>query len=263
MKTSIIATALSLLIITWGTGYAGSYELIKGQDLEVCQVYEKYINSFDTDEPMICERPYSEDFPMIERPNWIEVDVNENMDWLMGWYEVQKGIDLSTMTKRSTKQKLQDAVVEATEAKIVELKKQARNGLIKMYLSDIDIDNNGSEEKILRIDLSPEAGGCAINAFGYYRSVVAPATLLALDENHNIDYRFTIYTIATAPKTIFFYNGTTFYDLWGGLSTYVGTKDYEKTRYTPNIGGGGIVIDKPEIGTGKKNMCELLYKITK
>ncbi|MCF8052378.1 MAG: hypothetical protein K9L59_14135 [Desulfobacterales bacterium] len=259
MKNSIIATALSLLIITWGTGYAGSYELIKGQDLEVCQVYEKYINSFDTDEPMICKRPYSEDFPMIERPNWIEVDVNENMDWLMGWYEVQKGIDLSTMTKRSTNQKLQKAVVEAAKAEIIELKKQVRNGQIRMYLSDIDIDNNGSKEKILKIHSSPNAGGCTIDNFGYYRAVVYPATLLMINSEKKVDYKFTNNVIGRLHKTLFLYKEKVFIDRWGSLSTYHGTEKYMQSRYRPAVGGGGLVIYSIGSTTKNENLCELLF----
>ena len=263
MKTKIITLMMLAVFFLGCTCFAGSYELIKGQDLEVCQEYEKYINSFDTDEPMICERPYNPEFPMIERPDWEEVDVNEHMDWLMEWYEVKQGVDLKTMTKRSTNQKLQEAVVEATKAKIIELKEQAQNGLIRMYLADIDIDNNGSKERILKIHLSPDAGGCTINNFGYYRAVISPATLLMINLENKVDYKFSNNMLGRLFKTLFQYKDQVFVDKWGSLTTFHGTEKYMQSRYRPGVGGGGLVIYSIGTTTKSENLCEFIFNIEK
>jgi hypothetical protein len=263
MKTKIITLMILAVFFLSGICFAGSYELIKGQDLEVCQVYEKYINSFDTDEPMICERPYNPEFPMIERPDWEEVDVNEHPDWLMGWYEVQKEIDLKKMTKKGTGERLQESTVETVRKEIEKLREQSENDQIKMFVSNIDIDNNGKKENILKIHLGSEAGGCNRTDMAFNSGIAIPATLLIINQKRKIDYKESLYKIHKAYKLIFIFRRKTYFDLWGGLSTYFGTEKYKTAMYEPGKGGGGVVIYKSDPMSGHKIVCEFAYKMEK
>ena len=58
--------------------HAGRYELIKGRGVEVCEAYEKNLNSLRNPWPMNCEREVSQKFKEFSKPKWQRVDAIKN-----------------------------------------------------------------------------------------------------------------------------------------------------------------------------------------
>lgn len=57
--------------------HAGRYELIKGKGVEVCEAYEKNLNSFSPSTPMLCERQVNRDFKDFAKPMWEKLTLDQ------------------------------------------------------------------------------------------------------------------------------------------------------------------------------------------
>jgi hypothetical protein len=64
-----LAGVLALFVVLAGSVHAGRYELEKGKGVEVCEAYEKSLNSFQPKLPMVCGRPVSSALGF-GKPNW-------------------------------------------------------------------------------------------------------------------------------------------------------------------------------------------------
>lgn len=68
--TAALLLSLSFIAIP---SDAGRYELIKGKGVDVCEAYEKSLNSFQPKVPMVCGRPVSSKLGF-DKPNWKQID---------------------------------------------------------------------------------------------------------------------------------------------------------------------------------------------
>ena len=63
------ALVAAALLLTAAPVLAGQYELVKGKGVEVCEAYEKSLNSFQPNLPMVGGRPVSSNLG-IDKPEW-------------------------------------------------------------------------------------------------------------------------------------------------------------------------------------------------
>lgn len=69
-----VATAAALFLLIIAPVQAGYYELVDGKGAEVCEAYEKNLNSFKPKVPMACARAINPEFPDFSQPNWTRGD---------------------------------------------------------------------------------------------------------------------------------------------------------------------------------------------
>jgi hypothetical protein len=70
---------------------AGSYELVKGKGIEVCEAYKKNLESFNDSQPMACERKINPAFKDFEKPVWQNVDLGQNRELFRRLLSYQTG----------------------------------------------------------------------------------------------------------------------------------------------------------------------------
>ncbi len=74
-----LSGSFALFLVFASTAQAGRYELEKGKGVEVCEAYEKNLNSFKPRAPFRCDRPISPEFkdftkPVFKGPESLPVD---------------------------------------------------------------------------------------------------------------------------------------------------------------------------------------------
>lgn len=127
----IFAILLALADIALAdVAYAGRYEIVKGKGVDVCEAYRKNLNSFNLHEPMICERQISPEMKDFQKPEWKELDAWENRQ-LVRKINRFLGIGMAEDWENS-------------------LKWDIEHRHLVMYLSQIDIDNDGQRENMLK-----------------------------------------------------------------------------------------------------------------
>lgn len=57
--------------------HTGYYALVKGKGVEVCEQYEKNLNSFHLDRPMICERRINPQMKDFRKPDWVQPGLDQ------------------------------------------------------------------------------------------------------------------------------------------------------------------------------------------
>lgn len=67
-RSGVLLGLLWVLIADVAT--AGSYTLVVGRGIEVCQAYLRNLNSFPTHPPVACERPLNPKLPAFSKPKW-------------------------------------------------------------------------------------------------------------------------------------------------------------------------------------------------
>ena len=110
--------------------HAGRYELIKGKGMEVCESYAKNLNSFKPVHPMICEREINPEMKDFQKPEWKEIDAWENRPLVR---KINRFLGLG--------------MAEDWEDS---LKWDIEHRQLVVHLSQIDIDNDGQRENVLR-----------------------------------------------------------------------------------------------------------------
>lgn len=136
---------LLLLSLTGNSSFAGRYELIKGKGVEVCEAYEKNLNSMSPSTPMLCERPVNPNFKDFAKPAWekltadqiaeINVDVADRM------------LSMATPNSEVLKQPKSERIRKAKE-----LTASAHNETwpLSALRASIDLDNNGKPESFVK-----------------------------------------------------------------------------------------------------------------
>jgi hypothetical protein len=228
MRKAIIATMViaGMLMLTVSVSWAGQYKLRKGKQYQVCKVYTDYLNSFDPPKAMICERPYNPSFKVIAKPKWRPIHAAENLPLIDQIMEsrISPGRESVVMTS--------PGFVETKKFR----KEAAQKGLIQLYFADINIDNRGGKELILRYDgpvHGPLAERCgATKGPPYYRGVTLMPNLYLMKDERTVDKKET--RQLQFNYDVFFYDGRTFLDLWTAFPM--------KPAYEPGKGGGGIAV---------------------
>lgn len=129
-----IATVATFLLSA-GSVLAGQYELVKGKGVEVCEAYQKNLNSFSPTEPMRCERPVNPKFKDFQKPKWERIDGLANYSLIESAYEF-----------------LEKPIGPGRKADLEGLREniKAQNEPYTFSIATVDIDNDGKPERVLR-----------------------------------------------------------------------------------------------------------------
>jgi hypothetical protein len=114
-------------------------------------------------------------------------------------------------------------------------KDATRKGLIQLYLADINIDNQGAKEVILRYDGVLEglaSDRCEPNDPFYSRGLTLMPNLYIMKDAQRVDKKDT--RQLQFNYDVFIYDGRTFLDKWSAFPM--------KPAYEPGKGGGGIAV---------------------
>ncbi len=153
---SRILAAVLLFAFTAAPAVAGRYELIKGKGVEVCEAYEKNLNSFNPSTPMLCERLVSPIFPDFAKPAWEKLILEQSATINIETAERS----LSSMSKnyRPPKEPMSERI-----RKSIEQIAASHNDSYPytMQRVSIDIANNGRSVLIAR-EMHGKCGGVGI-----------------------------------------------------------------------------------------------------
>lgn len=198
---NVLVSSLLLSFLLPSHALAGKYELVKGKGVEVCEAYNKNLNSFrNLPHPLSCERKINPDISGFEKPQWKFVDGFENI-------KLVNQIDSL----------LNPARPSGEEIHLRELKKAVEQHGIVLEKADVDINNDGASEAVFKY----QAGGCQMG--NYYGT-----PLIALDNERMIDMDKTDNLIQNVGRSekyvfgrweyamydVFVYKGTTYFDKW-------------------------------------------------
>lgn len=147
------------------------------------------------------------------------------------------------------------------EQNIAKHRQLALEGKIEFYVSYINLDNHGGCDHVLRYHITPEGDGCEESNQYSQSGVISPENLFYIGEDGQLDkvksrgLRFMY--------DVFVFDGRTFLDHWGTISTWSGGRG--PSIYRPGKGGGGITIYEPHPndttdGTWTENVCEIGYR---
>lgn len=135
------------------SGFKGEYFLTRSED-PVCVSFTKNLNQFrelDFDE---CSPRLSENFPEFSRPEWREVPLELEI--------AEKAFkDLSLeyeQSKEDMERKWQHWLQETVELRA--------SGQVKMWLSEVDINNDGTPDPIARVQYAHPASGLPVKQRG-------------------------------------------------------------------------------------------------
>ena len=136
--------------------FAGYYELIDGKRIEVCQAYEKNLNSFKPRLPMGCKRPVNEKMTDFGKPKWVSpsdgmapnnvslYEIYNQMSDLL-WERDVNPVQHFTITKWPEWQ--------GTLAQMEKAHKSYKNSreaefIFRPYIAKFDIDNDNNKEPV-------------------------------------------------------------------------------------------------------------------
>lgn len=200
-----IAVALPLAI---PAAHAGKYELIKGQGVEVCEAYKRNLNSFGSHWPMNCEREVDPEMAKLglTKPEWHSLEPIKHFNLIV---DIDKFLQPTAYKPALSKQQIAD------------LRTQAKQKSVSLLLTDIDINNDGQPEPVLKFSYGcapPGSGGWWATPIVVvdvsYQSLDRAKTLPLL-QNESSDrekypaggWRYTMYDI-------FLFKGKTYFDRW-------------------------------------------------
>lgn len=214
----LVAVATLPLILTIPAANAGQYVLEKGKGVEVCEAYQKNLNSFG--EPMVCERQLDPQLPDFKKPEWtkpnddqarsLEFDMAKYTSRVLGKPEPKSEAEIGVRTEKDI------------------------GWPAKRRLARVDVDNDGKPDIVLR----QENGTCPeTRAFSVNIAVLTEDVKrydLEKSQFINAEYSALVGQLKNDPKPweqrtaglsktdfrgyalydVFQYRGTTYFDLW-------------------------------------------------
>ncbi|MCP4493976.1 MAG: hypothetical protein GY820_42745 [Gammaproteobacteria bacterium] len=148
MKDKLITYIFATFTILFfsSMSIAGGYLLTEGKDIRFCQEYKENLNSFDSVEyrPMRCERKISDHSPELKSPIWTQIEPEDSWEYIKITMEF-----LSPGQWRENDIGFRNFILGRFKRRSLTVK-----------LSEIDIDNDGEVESILRY----EDGNCELEA---------------------------------------------------------------------------------------------------
>lgn len=255
MKNIMILLVLFLLFIP-SLSAAGEYALIKGEGVEVCEAYRDSLNSFNPDNEyiMACERKINPEHTDFKKPEWKEIDLWENREFLkkvelfLGEYYYDP--------KKNTKdweKLLKDRIKEDTLYRTT------------MYITEMDINNDGKKENVIQYKNGYCPGG------NYYGA----ALLVLNDDKSDIDIEKTkpllqnYRSLKNGPLSegwdgtmydIFIYRNKTYFDRWRHSNLSLDGKTIEKTHKLLKV----FVIEPDKNNENNASeICQYKFRSTK
>ncbi|MEQ1824237.1 MAG: hypothetical protein ABL949_17155 [Fimbriimonadaceae bacterium] len=141
-SSGFVLGLLWLLIADVAT--AGSYTLVVGKGIEVCEAYLKNLNSFPKHPPMVCDRPLNQKFTDFSKPQWQPLEFWPNRH-LLRQAERQHASNLAYTDEEFEKRDPYDKWEANMQARLAER-------AMTFQTANLDIDQDGTEETVLRFD---------------------------------------------------------------------------------------------------------------
>lgn len=217
MKQESISFFFLIVFVAVGTAltdvvYAGRYELIKGKGVEVCEAYQKNLNSFKPGIPMICERQVNPEMKGFQKPEWKELDAWENREMVR---------NVESFLGNHPRGNPKDDLAQWEDG----LKDRAKIHHLKIELTKVDIDNDGKVDNVVKY----YDGSCPMT-----RHYGTP--LIIINQEKTVDIRTTL--LMQNPKSAaghtstgiwagtmydaFIYKDMTYFDRWSQSKNQTG-----------------------------------------
>src|SRR4030042_5388287 len=127
-----------LVFIFPSLALADEYVLVKGKGIEVCEEYGKNLNSLVLKEYMVCERKINPKFTDFKKPEWLEIDLWKNREFLR---KVECFLGLQS-TFGDPDKNLQEWEKF--------LKWRLKDNATTIMIARVDIDNDGKDENVIK-----------------------------------------------------------------------------------------------------------------
>lgn len=149
---------LAVVILTWGctptVALSGQYKLLEGKNVQICEAYERNLNSFNPKVPMSCGRKVNTDYGF-SKPEWSSyqgdltpsgkpIQAFRNEMTALLWEQDVNPVKYYRVDKWPQWQATMLQVEEAHGAYIAD---RQRYGYLP-FLSEFDIDNDGKKEPV-------------------------------------------------------------------------------------------------------------------
>ena len=208
-----ICFAFLLWLLMADLATAGDYKLVLGKGIEVCEAFLKNLNSFPNDPPMVCERKINPKFPEFSTPTWQPLDAQEHLaliEEIERWKPYETGFD--------------DPIQR--EKMLAQITERIKNGVIRLTVTDLDIDEDGVAETVLKYeyadcDPANESQFAGMSGRSFY---VLAAEKMTLDKGKSGNFSMRI------RGDIFLFKKHTYITVWSGN---LGFKDGLLSVYRP------------------------------
>lgn len=243
-RTTLIVmgwSALSIIVLSpaWADGFkSGSidmrrpglpFKLIKGKGVEVCEIYKKNLVALGNPN-LACERKVSPEYEgVIKLPDWRKIDLWENRNL---WAQVEKMARAGVCNPARMQSKDDQREIDNLAKSYQEHTEQYHEEVYKLYVADMDLDNDGRNESVLR----EHSGLCGEHVT--YRSI---ALFVLNEKGDSVDLQKSSSLFQDPcfdPKTVkpheqvngfgngemydaFFYKDKTYFDRWTSTGVWV------------------------------------------
>ena len=183
------------LVVLPTTGVmAGEYKLIRGKQFELCRVFEKNLNSFKDETPMVCERKINQKLKDFKRPSWKRVNAKEYIAVLEQLYRYKQ----RNRTEAQFQQKWK------------KIKERLDAGKIILQQSNYDFDHDGTKEPVMKLT----GLGCDSLKHKNFVRPVEPQLFVVIPNRVALDMRFKRGFSLSFDE--FIYKGRSYISKWSG-----------------------------------------------
>ena len=194
MKKAFFITSFIIFTLAPAVSYAGQYKLVRGSQFELCREFEKNLNSYKGEPPMVCERKINPQFTDFGNPKWKKVDPKE-------YVKVLEHLVRYTQKHRTEKQ-----FKQAWK----KLNKKIDSGKVMLQMSYFDLDHDGTNESVMKLF----AYGCKDDEQKSYPWPTDPHMFVVTDNKKELDMRFK--RIFSWPYDNFYFKGRAYLARWSG-----------------------------------------------
>ncbi len=233
-RSSFLLGLLWVLIADVAT--AGSYTLVVGKGIEVCEAYFKNLNSFPKHPPMVCDRPLNPKLTDFSKPKWQPLEFWPNRHLLRQALR-QHPSNLRYSDEEFERRDPYDKWEANLQARMAER-------VMTFWSADLDVDRDGAKETVLRFDT-----GVPCDPANEYMFAHSGGTELFVltPGDHNLDAEKSgNFNVLGGRHEIVLYKGRVFITGWVG---------------NPGFQGGELSITSPaHIAGMDKQGCKFIYQ---
>ena len=203
-RQSILALGVLWLLIA-DVATAGSYLLVVGKGVEVCEAYLENLNSFPKHPPMVCERPLNPSLTDFSRPKWQPLEFWTNRHLL------REAIRQHPSNLKYSDDEFEK--VEPLEKWEANLKAGMAAQAMTFGIASLDVDRDGISETVLRFDGGFRCDPTNESNFAYPGGT--EFYVLTPDGQHLDVWKSGNFVNAGRPD-IFLYKGHVYMSTWAG-----------------------------------------------
>jgi hypothetical protein len=127
------------------------FELLQGKGVELCEVYKKNLEALGNPN-LACERQVSSEYAgILKLPEWRKLDLWENRNL---WSQVEETIHVGLLTPGWEQPRVRTASdqyqIDQLAKSYQEHTEQYQEEVYKLYVANIDVNNKGKSELVLR-----------------------------------------------------------------------------------------------------------------